>query len=309
MTHAAAPPQPGRRASWGTVAVLVAYLVVAPPLFLLGPLLILLALSRPRSLREWLWLALAAVAAVALGNPLRGGLGSLVLASGAAFLSGAFGVACHLRREWSTLSRAAAATGAAGAALVAWGAATGVTFAAVDAAVRADLTRAIQLFFEGAPAEQLNAVLASAEVVATLFPGIVVLQALGGTGLAWVWYHHVATRPVGRRPRRFRDFRFNDHLVWGAIFTLAATLLPLGDGVARIAANGLVVWAGLYAARGLAVAVALAARWPLAARVLAVGLAVLALPFAGATLVTVGLIDTWQDFRGRLASPPSGDEA
>ena len=34
---------------------------------------------------------------------------------------------------------------------------------------------------------------------------------------------------------RFREFRFNDHLVWGAIFTLGMVLVPLPSPVAVIA--------------------------------------------------------------------------
>jgi len=43
-------------------------------------------------------------------------------------------------------------------------------------------------------------------------------------------------------------------------------------------------------------------RVPPAGRLLLIVLAALVSPFAGAALVTLGLADTWLDFRGRLAS-------
>jgi hypothetical protein len=289
--------------------MLVGYLLLAPPLFLLGPLLILLLLSRPASPREWLWVVLTALAAVVLANPARGGFGSPVVASGAAFLSGAFAIVSHLRRDASTLNRSMIAAGAATLTVLAWAAATGLQIATIDAAVLADLHVAIDLWFKDSPPATREAAAASVGAFVQVYPAIIALFATAGAALAWLWYHQVAREPIGRPPSWFRDLRFNDHLVWGAIFTLAAALLPLGETMNRIVLNGLVVWSGLYAARGLAIAITIAARWPLVARLLLLGLAVLALPFAGATLVTLGLVDTWLDFRGRLAPPPSGGNA
>jgi hypothetical protein len=268
--------------------------------------LLLLQLSRPASPREWLWVGLTAVAAVVLASPGRGGFSSPVVVSGAAFLSGAFAIVSHLRRDASTLTRSAIAVGLATVTVLAWGAATGLQIAAIDAAVLADLRVAIDIWLQDAPPETREAAIASAGAFVRVFPAMTALFAMGGAALAWLWYHQVAREPIGRPPSRFRDLRFNDHLVWGAIFTLAAALLPLGETINRIVLNGLVVWSGLYAARGLAIAITIAARWPFAARLLLLGLAVLALPFAGAMLVTLGLVDTWLDFRGRLASAPSG---
>ena len=58
MTAPAAPTL-GRRAGFGATAVLAAFLLLAPPLYLLGPFALLTLLSRPRSAREILFLALA----------------------------------------------------------------------------------------------------------------------------------------------------------------------------------------------------------------------------------------------------------
>ncbi len=139
----------------------------------------------------------------------------------------------------------------------------------------------------------------SAASVARLFPGMVALQALLGLGLAWRWYHRIATSPLPPPPAPFRVFRFDDHLIWGAIFTLALALVPLGEPAGRIAENLLVVWVGLYGVRGLAVAQHASRNWPLPGKLLMFAFAFLALPVALGTLVTLGLADTWLDFRNR----------
>lgn len=306
MTDPAVPAPGGRRFPPGMFVALVAYLVVAPPLFLLGPLLVLLVLSRPTTLREWLWIALSAGASYALASPSGVSLPSLVAVSGGAALAGSFAVLTHVLRRSSTLSRGLLALIVTLLAVVGWSAFSHLTLAELDAAVLRDLEATMRALFQGSPQEQLEAAAAATPVLARLFPGVLALQALAGVGLAAVWYHQVARRPVGRPPSAFRDFRFNDHLVWGAIFTLGLSLLPWGDPWRRIAQNGLVVWSGLYGARGLAVTGSALRRWPLFARLLLIGSAIVVLPIALGSLILVGLADTWMDFRGRLAPPPSG---
>jgi len=306
MTNAAAPAPSGRRFPPGLFFGLVAFLVLAPPLFVLGPLLILLVLSRPTTFREWLWIALSAAAGYALGAPTEIGLPSLVALSGGAILAGSFGVLTHAFRQTSTLTRALLALATAVAGVLIWGAVTHLSMPDLDAAVLKDLDATMRALFQGSPQDQIDAAVAAMPDVARLFPGVVALQALAGLVLAAAWYHQVARRPVGRPPAPFGALRFNDHLIWGAIFTLGLSLLPLGDPWQRIAQNGLVIWSGLYAARGLAVGVAALGRWPLFGRLLLIGAAILMFPFAVGSLILVGLADTWVDFRGRLAPPPSG---
>ena len=132
------------------------------------------------------------------------------------------------------------------------------------------------------------------------------LQAFAGLSLAWAWYHRVAATPLPPPTRPFRDFRFNDHLVWGAIVMLALAVIPVGATFSRAAQNGLVVWAGLYAARGLAIGATIAAPWPLAGKLLLVAFAALTFPVAIITLITVGVADTWLDFRRRIRTVDSG---
>src|SRR4029079_2122772 len=100
-----------------------------------------------------------------------------------------------------------------------------------------------------------------------------------------------ATTPLGRPPASFREFRFNDHLVWGAIFTIGSLLLPLPPLARIFAANLLIVWIGLYTVRGLAIIAAIFAQAPPPLRILAMGL-------ASPICAVLGLADTWLDFRG-----------
>jgi hypothetical protein len=306
MTSEAASRDPGRRGTVGLAVALLLFLIAAPSLLVLGPLLLLLLLSRPATAREWLWIALAVVAGASLANPLRGGLPQLVTGAGAVFLSGAFAVLCHGFRELGTFTRAAIAVLVSLAALAVWGAATGLDLASLESEVLRQARLSFDLLFTNAAPDQRRAAELMGPVFARLFAGITVLQALAGAALAWAWYHRVAGRPVGRPPGPFRVFRFNDHLVWGAIFTLGAVLVPFADPVAWVVDNALVVWTGLYAARGVAILISVAARWTPFARLAALAFAVLAFPFAAAGVLTVGLADTWLDFRGRLASARGG---
>src|SRR5688500_13786270 len=50
----------GRRASLGAAAVLAGFLLLAPPIYLLGPLTLLLLPAKPKTTRELFWLAVAA---------------------------------------------------------------------------------------------------------------------------------------------------------------------------------------------------------------------------------------------------------
>src|SRR5918994_1029050 len=63
--------QPGGR--WGQVIVLAGSPLLAPPMFLFGPLAALLLVSRPATVREWVWL-LGALSWSALWLHQAGGL-------------------------------------------------------------------------------------------------------------------------------------------------------------------------------------------------------------------------------------------
>ncbi len=267
-------------------------------------------LSRPRRAREILTTGLAALfLAVLLAGSLD--LAHALMVAGALGGGLAFGV-FSLRTGWGVLARSAAALAVTLVALALWASIRGIGWPQIDSAFQTFLASGYRTFQElttdPALKERIReTVELRVPTIARLFPGFLSLAALAGMALAAAWHHRLAAEPRGSPPARFRDFRFNDHLIWGAIFTLALTLAPLPPDGRTLAANLLVIWAGLYAARGLAVVVAVMARAPLLFRLLVVIPALVAGVLTAAACLAIGLADTWLDFRRRLMPPePQG---
>jgi len=299
---AGAAPEPGRRASLGAAAVLAGYLLLAPSLYLLGPLALLTLFSRPRTPRELIWLGLASAGAAAnlagdqtlVPQLLR--TGGLLMSFGFALLS--------LRRSPTVVSRLLWALALSVGGLILWAQVWGVTWVAVENAFTAIFQELYKSWAASRPNDLdfqrlLQQSPEMARQAARLMPGLLALQAMAGAALAWDWHLRIAATPLGRAPARFKDFRFNDHLVWGAIFTLGLMLLPLPPLAGLIAANLLIVWAGLYTVRGLAVIAAVFEQAPALLRIPAMAL-------ASPICAVLGLADTWLDFRGRLIPPAPG---
>lgn len=287
--------------------LLAGYLLVAPPVFLLGPLAGLLALSRPATTREWLWMGgLTAWSLVWLGQ--TGGVAGQLIRAAAVLVTGAF-LALTLWRPSNRLGRCLSATGLAGLALAAWMARLGLEPGSVRRAVEADLGayyRVLQAEVSGSGSRELLAQLTQAgDTVAQLYPGLLALAAIGGLRLAWTWYHRVAERPLGPAPRPFVAFGFSDQMVWGWVAALMLYLFGAG-GWQSAGANLLLVWAALYAVRGLAVFTAGSARVPSPVVATLAVVAMFLLPFVAGGLLILGLADTWLDFRRRLATPSTG---
>lgn len=309
-----AAPRPGRRVSLAAPVVLVGALLLAPPLFLLAPFVVLTLLSRPRTLRELFWLV---AAGIAVGLLLEGPSGiaadlirasGLVLAAVFAFLS--------LRTRVALFGRALLAVLVTALSIVIWEAAHGVGWGEVQQAFTAMLRDSYGALLRprgpaGAPpSPELRALVQpfidAAPELARKVPGLLALQGLAGVALAWLWHHRIAATPLGQPAAPFRLFRFNDHFVWGAIFTLALLLAPLPEEGKALAESLLVLWIGLYAMRGLAIASAVLAPAPAPLRVLVAALALLLSPLALGVCVALGLADTWVDIRRRLTPPASG---
>ncbi|HUG28392.1 MAG TPA: DUF2232 domain-containing protein [Gemmatimonadales bacterium] len=309
----AAAPSAGRRAGAGAVLGLLGFLVLAPPAFVLGPLAALLALSKPGTWRERVWLGMAVALTVFwLASP--GDLPHQVIRAAGMGLAGATLAVVISGRPIKGFRAAITATMAAVFGTVTWGAILGIDFEAFRTAVESDLKAGYQQLFgpsgdAGVPEETerlLTSLSESAGSMAALYPGLLTVLAAGGVLLAWSWTHRIAERPVGLAMGPFRGFRFNDHVIWGAIFTLALAIAPVGQGVKLLAANLLVVWVALYLARGLAVVVKLVAGSPLPVRVVSVVFGLLLQPFSSGALLAVGLADTWLDFRRRPPPAPGG---
>jgi hypothetical protein len=288
-----------------------AYLLLAPPGFLLGPLAGLLALSRPGTFREWAWLAVAGGWMGAWLAP-SGNVAEQLLRAAAVLVTGGF-LAITLVRPAPVFRRALLALGFASAGLLLWSMALHLEWSELKAAVGRDAARTFAELAKqaggaagGETADLLRQMADSAPAWAALTPALVFLNGLLGMLLAWSLYQGISVRAIGDPPAPFRSFRFSDQMVWLPVAGLGLVLFPGSLGIREAGANLLLVAVALYAARGLAVVGAGAGRLPrLTATVVAV-VAFFLLPFVVGGLTLLGLADTWLDFRRRTASPGTG---
>ena len=138
-------------------------------------------------------------------------------------------------------------------------------------------------------------------------PGMLALQTLAGLALAWQWHVHLARAPLGAPLAQFREFRIADGWVWGVVAWLGLLAAPV-SGALKIAGTNLgLVLGALYLLRGAAIVVAFAQVAGVSGVVLVVvaGVATaLALPllFLVPGLCTLGITDTWYEYRRRLAA-------
>ncbi len=164
------------------------------------------------------------------------------------------------------------------------------------------------------PAETERDLKALASAGAGHYPSLLLLESLVALAIAWAVYHRIGRARLGPPLAPLREFRFNDHFVWGLIVGLGFVFLPLVSHFKLFGENLLVFFGALYAVRGLGVL-----SWFLAPGALTViaivGFAMLWAPFlnviaaAGFLLLAVaafglGLGDTWADWRHR-ARPTS----
>jgi hypothetical protein len=311
MTAEAAPAT-GRRASLGAAVVLAGFILQgAPALYFLGPFALLTLVSRPRTVREAIWLAAAGAGVAAVVSLERVLVLQVIQLSGLLVTLGFVGLS--LRSRLPVLSRALLAVALAAVGVGVWLRVMGLGWPDLERAFT-EMMRATYEAWAKASTSGSNPDTQSfirqlqdmAPQIARMLPGLLTLTAIAGCSLAWRWHHRIASSPFEPAPAPFRQFRFNDHLVWGAILTLGSLLLPLSHVIRTLAANLLIVWAGLYIARGLAVITSVLTPAPLMLKVLAVALAFLILPIAPGALAVVGLADTWIDIRGRFTPPAPG---
>ena len=296
------------RAGWGATLLLVGYLLLAPPVLFFGPLAGLLLLTRPGTLREWLWL-FGAVAWTIIWLNLSGGLAAQFSRAAAVLLTGTF-LALTLWRPSGRFSRVLAATAVAGVALTVWMAHLGVDWSEIRRAVEHDLwtyNRELMMRVgEAAPASGAQGLMdemsATVRTIGVLYPALLAVASMAGLRLAWSWHHRIARRPLGPPPPPFSAFEFSDQLVWGWIVGLGLCLLPLPEVWTTVGVNLLMVCAILYAVRGLAVFAAGSKRVPGAVIATLTVIAMFLLPFVVGGLTLLGLADTWLDFRRRLAA-------
>jgi hypothetical protein len=286
----------------------VGYLLFAPPVLLFGPLAGLLLLTRPTTLREWLWL-LATGTWSALWLNQGGDLAGQFARAGAVLLTGTF-LALTVWRPSGRFSRVLVASAIAGVALAAWMWHLGLGWTEVQRAIEQDLWRSnrelIMRLGQAAPGARgaglLDEMSTMVRTIGSFYPALLMLASLAGLRLAWAWHHRIARRPLGAPPAGFAAFEFNDQLVWGWVVGLALCLLPLPQVWTEVGANLLMVWGVLYAVRGLAVFSVGSKRVPGPVIATLTVVAMFLLPFVVGGLTLLGLADTWLDFRRRLSA-------
>jgi hypothetical protein len=289
------------------------------PVFLLGSLALLLAVSRPATRREWFWIAVCSAALLAWFR-LPNSLAQQTARAAGVFFIGAF-VTLTLAGMRSLFSRAALAVVIATVAITAWFAILHLRFSDVQNEIVTQTWAGWRVLFPGLPVLPPHAtgdVLAQGDITdrtrqlalattasATLFPGVLALTALLGSWLSWLWYHRIARAPIAPPAPPLRDFRFNDQLVWLLVLAIGLTLIHLSPSLDVVTQNVLLVVLALYWLRGLAVMRTAVRR----ASPLFIGVIVLIMlpmfPFVLVGFTLLGVADTWVDFRRRMA-PPSG---
>jgi hypothetical protein len=272
------------------------------------PLAALLLLSRPGTAREWLWvLGTATLSAIWLNQ--AGGLATQFARAEAVLLTGTF-LALTVWRPSGQFSRIVATVALAGLAMIVWMWHLDVSWAELQRAVEHDLwahnRELIVRLGQTLPGRSADSLLpemtAMVRTIGSFYPALLTLAGMAGLRLAWSWHHRIARRPLGPPPTAFSTFKFSDQLVWGWVLGLGLCLLPRPEVWRAVGANLLMVWAVLYAVRGLAVFSAGSRRVP---RVVIATLAIIAmflLPFVLGGLTLLGLADTWLDFRRRLTA-------
>jgi len=144
--------------------------------------------------------------------------------------------------------------------------------------------------------------------VSLTWPGMLALQTLAGLALAWQLYRRVVAlaSTESAPPTRFRDFYMGDGWVWGIVAWLGVLILPVSSFVQVAGTNLGLVASTLYVLRGAAIVVTFAEAFGISALTLVIVAAVaaaLAVPlvFVLPGLCTLGITDTWYQYRRRLA--------
>ncbi len=278
-------------------------------MFVFGPLAGLLLVSRPGTVREWVWLIAGGLWS-ALWLQQVGGLGGQVARAAAVLLCGSF-LVLTLWQPSGGIGRTLAATAAAGVVLALWMWRLDISWAQLLAGVNQELafyesTVRQQWRTAGAPQDLVDQASAMVRSVSQFFPGLLALAGIAGLRLAWSWYHRLAVHPLGAPAAPFRRFGFSDQLVWGWVVALALAVLPVPEPWRLAGANLLLVLGVLYAVRGLAVVVAQAGGVAAPVATVLGFIALFLLPFVVGGLTLLGLADTWLDFRRRLSTPTTG---
>jgi hypothetical protein len=293
------------------IVALIAFLLWAPPSLVGLPFAALLFAAR-RSFPLAGMVGAASLTLLVLGG---GGAGGRLMAVTSAFIilvTVAFvGAVLARRAERPFLREAVWATAAAlvGTALliqVVWGA-DGWGVLAWQARREAGLTMRIVV-------EQVPQAMPLYEPVVRFWsltwPSMLVLQTLAGLALAWQMHRRLTTEPLGAPLARFRDFWIADLWVWGIVAWLGVLIFPVSSALEAAGTNIGIVAGVLYVLRGAAIVATFAEAFGISAALLVIAGAVaaaLAVPllFVLPGLCTLGITDTWYQYRRRLAASRS----
>jgi hypothetical protein len=130
-----------------------------------------------------------------------------------------------------------------------------------------------------------------------VMPALLALESLAALALGWALFHRMSSTAIGPPLARIRDFRFNDHLVWGVAVGASIFLLEAFAEGKNAGLNLLVFFGFLYVLRGIGILA-----WMARTRVMTVmlvTLAIVAWPLVTALAFGLGLGDTWLDLRTR----------
>ena len=144
--------------------------------------------------------------------------------------------------------------------------------------------------------------------ISVTWPGMLALQTLAGLALAWQLHRRIAASgPATSAPlMRFKDFYIGDGWVWGIVAWLAVLILPVSSVLHVAGTNVGLVASTLYVLRGAAIVATFAEAFGISAVALVIvgaAAAALAVPlvFVLPGLCTLGITDTWYQYRRRLA--------
>lgn len=297
-------PAPGR--TWSLVVGTIAFAALASGLLgllalALATLLALAGLSRPR---EWAVAVLAGAFGLAFvmttaADAFDAALGTFTLLVAVAFAGGAWlAPASVWRQAIRALLWGVAGTTALGLAV------RGVHFGTeLHWTVVHQASSAVRIVVERWP-DSYPIYEPMVRFFGTAFPGLFLLQTLAALILAWQWHERIAATPLGPPVGAFRQFRFDDHWVWGLVGALLVWAMPKLAILKGLALNVGLVLSVLYCLRGAAIIVALAAGagipfWTLTAGTIVAVVLVVPLLLLIPGLWTLGVFDTWLAFRQR----------
>jgi hypothetical protein len=296
---------PGATPRWRLVLGVIAFAAWGAPLGLVGlPCAALLAVAPDRSARTRVAAALLGATSLAL-LAFPGGRLSAVIAAYTVLLTVAFAAGAVLAPApfLRQALRAVSFGGVATALLVqfVWGSA-GWGALAWEATRTAGLTmRIVVEFFPDAFTLYEPVV----RFISTTTPGMLALQSLAGLALAWQWHGLLTEHPLGGPLTPFREFRIGDACVWGVVAWLGLMIAPVSSLLKLAGTNVGFVLGTLYVLRGAAIVVTFAQALGVSAAALvivATAAATIALPLFLPGLCTLGITDTWYQFRQRLAA-------